>query len=133
MEVPHIKIGSISLYQFLISLIIAIGFIYVVFFDKRFKTSQKIITAITTIIMGFIGARVFFAIANYKTITTTQLFSTGFTYFKGYGALIFATLNLIVFCKIYKVRMPEVMDTALKFFFAGGMLAKIGCFFTRML
>ena len=104
MEVPIIRIGNLSFYEIMICFSIVLGAIYLICL-KQYTAKQKIVVIITTIISGFIGARLFYAIVNYKTVAIYKIFSTSFSYFKGYGAFIFAFINFVVLSKIYKVKL----------------------------
>ena len=129
MEIPIICIGKLSFYQLMIGLAAILGITYLLF-QKEYTPKQKIIVIVTTIISALIGARIFYLIINYKTITIHKIFSLQFTYFKGYGALIFSLLNIIVLSKIYKIKLKKTVEPLLMWFYIGGALAKIGCFFT---
>ena len=129
MEIPVISMRYISFYQLMIILSIILGEIYLIF-QKQYTVKQEIVITITTIISGLIGARVFYIIVNYKTITMRKAFSTSFTYFKIYGALIFALINVIILSKIYKIKLTQTLEPLLKWFYIGGAISKIGCFFT---
>ena len=129
MEIPIIRLGHTSFYQIMIIIAIFLGGIYLML-QKRYTIRQKIIAIITTIISGLVGARVFYLIVNYKTATISQAFSTSFTYFKGFGALIFALINIVILSMINKSKLSEAFNPLVMWFYIGGMLAKIGCFFT---
>ncbi len=129
MEVPFLRIGNLNFYNFMIILAITLGGIYLIL-QKQYTIKQKIVVIITTIISGFVGARLFYAIVNYKTVKMYQVFSTTFSYFKGYGAFIFAFINIVVLSKIYKIKLTKTLEPMLVWFYIGGALSKIGCFFT---
>ena len=129
MEIPVIRVGTISAYKFLIMFAIVLGIIYL-FTRKEYTLKQKIVVFITTIISGFVGARLFYAVVNYKTIVIQKVFSFQFMFFKGYGAFIFGLINIIVLSKIYKIKLTNTLEPLLSWFYIGGALAKIGCFFT---
>ena len=129
MEIPVIWIGNISFYKVMIGVAILLGIIYLLL-QKEYTVKQKIIVIITTIISGIVGARIFYLIVNYKTITIYKAFSLNFMYFKIYGALIGTLINIIILSKIYKIKLTKTLEPLLMWFYIGGALAKIGCFFT---
>lgn len=129
MEIPMIKLGKISLYETMIILTIVLAELYFIC-QKQYTVKQKIIVSITTVISIFIGARLFYSLVNYKTVTISKIFSLRFTDFKLYGGVIFAIINIIVFSKIYKIKITKTLEPTIMWILIGGVLSKIGCFFT---
>ena len=129
MKIPIIRIGNLSFYQAMIILAILLGGVYLII-QKQYTIKQKIVVIITTIISGIIGARIWYVVVNYRTVTINQAFSTSFTYFKGFGAFVFALFNIIILSKIYKIKLTQTLDPLVMWLYVGGAISKIGCFFT---
>lgn len=129
MEIPIIWIGKLSFYNFMIILAIICGTIYLLC-QKKYTIKQKIVVIVTTIISGFVGARLLYVLVHINNISLNKVFAFRFTYFKGYGALIFALLNIIILSKMYKIKLTETLEPLLMWFYIGGAMSKIGCFFT---
>ncbi|MEG1892720.1 MAG: prolipoprotein diacylglyceryl transferase [Bacilli bacterium] len=123
---------SIKWYAFLILIGAIVGIIMIMKEGKRFGFSKDFLFNLTfwVIIMGIIGARIFYVIFNPELYTN---FFDIFKIWEGglaiYGGIIFGILTIIIYCKRYKVRTIKILDFFVPALFFAQALGRWGNFF----
>lgn len=110
------SIGPFTLkyYSVLILLGVIIGISLLLKEGKRFNMNQDFLfnLAFWTIIMGIIGARLYYVLFNWSTYRDNP--QTIFKIWEGglaiHGGIIFGILTIIIYCNKYKVNIMKILD-----------------------
>ncbi|MCF7874000.1 MAG: prolipoprotein diacylglyceryl transferase [Candidatus Omnitrophica bacterium] len=83
-----------------------------------------------TLIIGFLGARIFYIFVNWqifiKAPLTIALSRSGFVF---YGGVVFGLLSIFVFAKKYKIEFLKITDIFALIIPLAHSLGRLGCFF----
>ena len=126
MKVDLFSIGHFTVHTY--GVMIAIGVILCVVMGyyraKRMemKAESVLDLAILCVVMGSLGAKVFFVILSWKQFLTDPLSVLGSSGFVVYGGIIFGVVSALIYCKIKNIRFFEYFELAQAF-------GRLGCFF----
>jgi len=105
---------QIKWYSFLICIALILGIFLITKEAKRFKISDDFITNLIfwTVIIGFIGARIYFVIFNwdYYSIHTDEIYKIWEGGIAIHGGIIFGSLFILLYTKKYKVKTLKIFD-----------------------
>ena len=129
------SIGNVTIYTY--GVLVALGFFagmqYIVKYSKSVITKQQVYDFLFYVILiGIIGARLFYIIINlpyYKTnlLEVFQVCKGGLVYYGGFVAvLIFA----FFYCKYKKLNIVKLIDIFAPALALGHTFGRIGCFFS---
>ncbi len=138
----YFEIFGIKIYMY--GIIIAVGFILaVVYCIKRSRefdlTEDNILDMlIVTVPFAIIGARLYYVIFDfdlYRADSFLEMMKKIVNIRNGglaiYGAIIFAVIAAIIFCKVKKVHLGDVLDVGSFGFMIGQMIGRWGNFINR--
>lgn len=128
------KIGPIPIYSF--GLMLASAVLICSYLLKRDSYNKNINPDLITdlifwgVIGGIIGARLFFIFANFSyfvlnPLEIVMLQKGGLSW---QGSIIFGAVVLIVFIKVNKLKILEVLDVVAPYIALGQAIGRIGCF-----
>lgn len=128
------SIGPLHVFSY--GVLMAMGFFLGMFFVKRefvklgIHKDVAVDFAMTVLIWGVIGARLFYVFSNLNWFLENPLdifmiYRGGLIY---YGGLIFACLAAIIFLKIKKLNLGLVLDAVAVYVALGQFFGRIGCF-----
>lgn len=124
---------EIRWYSIILLLAVIIGVSLLIKEGKKYDYSKDFLfnLAFWVIIFGFIGARIYYVIFNYKMylndpISILKVWEGGLAI---HGGLIGGILTLIIYCKRYNVRILKVTDMASLSLLLGQAIGRWGNFF----
>ncbi len=133
MKVDLFSIGRFTVHTY--GVMIAIGVILCVLMGyhraKRLEMKAEPVMdiAILCLVMGFLGAKVFFVILSWKQFLTDPLSVLGSSGFVVYGGIIFGVVSALIYCKIKKIRFFEYFDLLAPSVALAQAFGRLGCFF----
>ena len=93
------------------------------------KAESVVDLAILCVVMGFLGAKVFFVILSWKQFLTDPLSVLGSSGFVVYGGIIFGVVSALIYCKIKNIRFFEYFDLLAPSVSLAQAFGRLGCFF----
>lgn len=128
------NIGGYNIYSY--GLMIAIGVILGVYIfskraskDGKYDSDKLLNLAIITLICGFLGSKLLFIIVEFKSIMNDPSilldFGNGFVV---YGGIILGAIGLILYCRVKKWDVLEILDYAAPSVALAQAFGRIGCF-----
>ena len=128
--------NSINFYYFTFSTyILIIGIAFIVGFMVFYNLSQKYYNKIDIIyvyvinILGFaIGAKILSLLSNNIEISMYNFINSGYSFI---GGVIGSILTIILYCKIYKLNLKNIISNFTVIYPLIYSISKIGCFFNN--
>ncbi len=132
-EIFHIGMFSIRWYSVLILIGIIIAYLLATKEAKKFDISKDQIfdLAFWVVIIGIIGARLYYVIFNYENyiynpLSILAVWEGGLAI---HGGIIFGLITLIVYCKIHHLSIIRMMDIAVPSLIIAQAIGRWGNFF----
>ena len=96
------------------------------------KAESVLDLAILCVVMGFLGAKVFFVILSWKQFLADPLRVLGSSGFVVYGGIIFGVVSALIYCKIKDIRFFTYFDLLAPSVALAQAFGRLGCFFRRL-
>ena len=137
MDKIALDLGFIQIYWYSICIFLGVFFASLVIMveSKKQKMNQDFVVNLIfyTVIMGLIGARLYFVLFNldYYSAHVLEIFEVWNGGLAIHGGILFGLLTIILYCRKYNVKIVKVLDIAVLGLIIGQAIGRWGNFFNQ--